>query len=97
MKNIRSPPEVTRKRLFLETMEEVFKTSNSSSPNRTQGRCRALSAAERAEPEFIDRRYKLMGNRLPAIFIAVVILAGLAYSSFFVVQAGRTGHHPALR
>ncbi|MDF2371195.1 MAG: protease modulator HflC [Rhizobiaceae bacterium] len=29
-----------------------------------------------------------MGNRLPAIVIALVILAGLAYSSFFVVQAG---------
>ncbi len=29
-----------------------------------------------------------MGNRLPAIIIAVVILLGLAYSSFFVVQAG---------
>ncbi|MBW8635811.1 protease modulator HflC [Hoeflea sp. WL0058] len=29
-----------------------------------------------------------MGNRLPAIIIAVVIILGLAYSSFFVVQAG---------
>ena len=29
-----------------------------------------------------------MGNRLPAIIIAVVVLLGLAYSSFFVVQAG---------
>jgi membrane protease subunit HflC len=29
-----------------------------------------------------------MGNRLPAIIIALVVLAGLAYSSFFVVQAG---------
>ena len=29
-----------------------------------------------------------MGNRLSAIVIALVILAGLAYSSFFVVQAG---------
>lgn len=29
-----------------------------------------------------------MGNRLPAIVIALVVLAGLAYSSFFVVQAG---------
>lgn len=29
-----------------------------------------------------------MGNRLPALVIAIVVLAGLAYSSFFVVQAG---------
>ncbi|MDA4846444.1 protease modulator HflC [Hoeflea poritis] len=29
-----------------------------------------------------------MGNRLPVIVIAVVVLLGLAYSSFFVVQAG---------
>lgn len=29
-----------------------------------------------------------MGNRLPAIVVAVVVLLGLAYSSFFVVQAG---------
>ncbi|WP_136656353.1 protease modulator HflC [Nitratireductor sp. XY-223] len=29
-----------------------------------------------------------MGNRLPIIVIAVVVLLGLAYSSFFVVQAG---------
>lgn len=29
-----------------------------------------------------------MGNRLPAIVVALVVLAGLAYSSFFVVQAG---------
>ncbi|MCP4318326.1 MAG: protease modulator HflC [Hyphomicrobiales bacterium] len=29
-----------------------------------------------------------MGNRLPAIVIALVVLLGLAYSSFFVVQAG---------
>ncbi|GKX32456.1 MAG: protein HflC [Rhizobiaceae bacterium MnEN-MB40S] len=29
-----------------------------------------------------------MGNRLPAIIIAIVIILGLAYSSFFVVQAG---------
>ena len=29
-----------------------------------------------------------MGNRLPAVIIAVVVLLGLAYSSFFVVQAG---------
>ena len=29
-----------------------------------------------------------MGNRLPAIIIAAVVLLGLAYSSFFVVQAG---------
>jgi len=29
-----------------------------------------------------------MGNRLPAIIIAVVVVLGLAYSSFFVVQAG---------
>ena len=30
-----------------------------------------------------------MGNRLPLIIIALVILGGLAYSSFFVVQAGQ--------
>lgn len=30
-----------------------------------------------------------MGNRLPAIIIALVVLAGLAYSSFFVVHAGQ--------
>ncbi|WP_419911062.1 protease modulator HflC [Hoeflea sp.] len=29
-----------------------------------------------------------MGNRLPVIVVAVVVLLGLAYSSFFVVQAG---------
>ena len=30
-----------------------------------------------------------MGNRLPIIVIALVILGGLAYSSFFIVQAGQ--------
>ncbi|MCY6379971.1 protease modulator HflC [Hoeflea prorocentri] len=30
-----------------------------------------------------------MGNRLPIIVIALVVLAGLAYSSFFIVHAGQ--------
>ena len=80
-------PDVTRKRLFLETMEKVLKDSNKVivEQNGNQGVVPYLPL-----PELQKRRRRKepsdMTNRLPVIGVIVAFVLFLIYSSVFVVN-----------
>ena len=82
-------PDVTRKRLFIETMEKVLQGSNKVIVEQGSGQgvlpYLPLPELEKRKPA-ADRREQLMTNRLPIIGVVVAVVLFLIYSSVFVVN-----------
>ena len=83
-------PEITRERLFIETMEKVLKDSNKVIIGQEgQGVVPYLPLPElqkRAPAESQVAGGKLMANRLPFIAVIAAVILFLIYSSVFVVN-----------
>ena len=95
-------PDVTRKRLYLETMEKVLEGLQQGD-RRTGQRARASAlsaaagAAEARDAAPPATGSELMANRLPIIGVIAAVILFLIYSSVFVVNAAPAGDRAALR